>query len=80
MGSAWQVVKTARTDSAGRFSARLLPGRNGDWRARIGVAPVDAHGPDRRPTTDVRSEAGTAFLGAPILVRARPQTRVAGDG
>ncbi len=75
VGSAWQVVKTARTDSAGHFSTSLLPGRNGDWRASIGSLRSMPTALTVAPRLDVRSETGTAFLGAPILVRARPQTR-----
>jgi PKD domain-containing protein/L,D-transpeptidase-like protein/putative peptidoglycan binding protein len=74
LGSAWQALSTARTDSAGRFNAQLLPGRSGLWRARImGVRSA----PTRltvAPQLHVAASPGTAFLGATVVVRAQPRT------
>jgi hypothetical protein len=73
-GSSWQAVRSARTDSAGRFNAPLLPGRNGLWRARIGQLRSAASGLTVVPQLTVEAGRGTAFLGASLLVRARPRT------
>ena len=74
LGSVWQTLSTARTDSAGRFNARLLPGRSGLWRARIaGLRSAPAR-LTVAPQLHIDAGAGTAFLGAPLIVRARPRT------
>jgi N-acetylmuramoyl-L-alanine amidase len=73
VGSSWQLVKTAHTDSAGRFNASLRPGRTGVWRARIGALRSTPAALTVAPQLDVEARPGTAFLGAPLLVRARPQ-------
>jgi N-acetylmuramoyl-L-alanine amidase len=75
VGSSWQAMKTARTDSAGRFSAGLLPGHSGIWQARIGSLHSTPVGLTVAPRLDVQTGAGTAFLGASVLIRARPRTR-----
>jgi hypothetical protein len=74
LGSAWQSVSTARTDSAGRFNARILPGRNGLWRARIGGLRSAPTGLTVAPQLQVTVGRGTAFLGATVIVRAQPRT------
>jgi hypothetical protein len=74
LGSVWQVFSTARTDSAGRFNTRLLPGRSGIWRARIAKLRSRPAGLTVVPQLHVDAGAGTAFLGAPLIVRARPRT------
>jgi N-acetylmuramoyl-L-alanine amidase len=73
-GSSWQPVASARTDSAGRFNARLLAGRSGLWRARIGQLRSEASTLTVAPQLQVEAGRGTAFLGASLLVRARPRT------
>jgi hypothetical protein len=73
-GTAWQAVSTARADSAGRFNARLLPGRSGLWRARV----AGLHSAPSRltvaPQLHITAGPGTAFLGATVVVRAQPRT------
>ena len=74
VGTAWQGVSTAKADSAGRFNARLLPGRSGLWRAR---AAGLRSAPTRLtvvPQLHITARPGTAFLGATVVVRAQPRT------
>jgi len=70
----WLRIAAARTDSAGRFNARLRPEKTGVLRARIG----SLHSPAARLTVapELRAHVGSgvAFVGAPLLVRARPAT------
>ncbi len=74
-GDAWRLVSTARTDSAGRFGSRLLPGRSGAWRARLAGSPVRSEPLLLKVAPQVRVEAGVgvAFLGAPLVVLATPR-------
>jgi PKD domain/L,D-transpeptidase catalytic domain/Putative peptidoglycan binding domain len=74
LGSAWQVLSTARTDVAGRFTARLRAGRSGLWRARIAGVRSTPIRLTVTPQLHVTASAGTAFLGATVVVRARPRT------
>jgi hypothetical protein len=70
----WLRIAAARTDSAGRFNTRLRPGKTGILRARIGTL----HSPVERltvaPELKARVGSGVAFVGAPLVVRARPAT------
>ena len=72
-GSSWQPVKSVTTDALGRFHFALLPGQSSEWRARSG----ELHSPQASltvaPQVHVETRAGTAFLGAPIVVHARPR-------
>jgi PKD repeat protein len=74
VGSAWQLAKTVRTDAAGRFRTGLRPARNGTWRARAGMLRSLPAVLNVAPQLEVSAGAGSAFRGAPLLVRARPQT------
>jgi N-acetylmuramoyl-L-alanine amidase len=71
-GVSWQPLAFARTDSAGRFHAPIRPGRSGRWRARVGPvasAPADL---TVLPQLEVQVRSATAFVGARVVVRARP--------
>jgi PKD repeat protein len=70
----WLRIAAARTDSAGRFRARLRPGKTGVLRARIGGLRSPAARLTVAPELAARAGAGVAFLGAPLVVRARPAT------
>jgi L,D-transpeptidase catalytic domain/PKD domain/Putative peptidoglycan binding domain len=72
-GAAWQPVKTAMTDGLGRFHAAVLPGRSADWRARIGELRSPRAALTVAPQLRIDARPGTAFLGAPIVVHARPR-------
>jgi PKD repeat protein len=75
-GSSWQPVKAARTDGLGRFHAAILPGRSADWRARIGELRSPRAALSVAPQLRIDARPGTAFLGAPIAVHARPRANV----
>jgi N-acetylmuramoyl-L-alanine amidase len=72
-----RVLARARTDSRGRFTAWLRAGRSGAWRARI--AGTNAWSSAVRievaPKLSIETSSATAFVGAPVVVRARPETR-----
>jgi PKD repeat protein len=70
----WTRIASARTDSAGRFNARLRPGKTGVLRARIGALRSPAIRLAVAPELRARAGAGVAFVGAPLVVRARPVT------
>jgi PKD repeat protein len=70
----WVRIAAARTDSAGRFNARLHPARTGVLRARIGVIRSAPERLTVAPELKARAGAGVAFVGAPMVVRARPAT------
>ena len=73
-GTAWRFVTSARTDRTGRFAAAVRPGRSGVWRARVaGVRSAPAR-LDVSPQLVAKAGPGTAFLGAPLVVQARPRT------
>jgi L,D-transpeptidase catalytic domain/Putative peptidoglycan binding domain len=73
LGSSWRFVTSARTDSAGRFNARVRPGRSGAWRAWAGQLRSATAALTVTPGIDVRTGEGTAFVGAPLVVRTRPR-------
>jgi PKD repeat protein len=70
----WSRIASARTDSAGRFNVRLHPGKTGVLRARIGALRSAALRLTVAPELKARAGAGVAFVGAPLVVRARPAT------
>jgi PKD repeat protein len=70
----WLGIARARTDSAGRFNARLRPGKTGVLRARIGALRSPPVRLTVAPELNARAGAGVAFVGAPLVVRARPVT------
>jgi len=70
----WARIASARTDSAGRFNARLRPGKTGVLRARIGTLRSPPIRLAVAPELEARAGAGVAFLGAPLVVHARPAT------
>ena len=76
-GSTWKLVKSVATDGAGRYHLSVAPGRSGVWRARSG----DLRSPPAQlrvaPRLHVEAGAGTAFLGAPLRVRAEPRADLA---
>jgi PKD repeat protein len=71
--TSWRPVGMARTDSAGRFTVGLLPGRSGLWRVRS----ADVRSKPARllvaPRLHVQASPATAFLGARVAVRAQPK-------
>lgn len=71
----WIGVATARTDSAGRFGARIRPGRTGFLRARLGTLRSAPARLVVAPELRARAGAGVAFVGAPLVVHTRPATR-----
>jgi PKD repeat protein len=71
--SSWQPVKSVTTDALGRFHLSLLPGQSGDWRARSGELRSPRASLAVAPQVHVETGAGTAFVGAPIVVNARPR-------
>jgi PKD repeat protein len=70
----WSRIASATTDSAGRFNARLRPGKTGVLRARTGALRSPALRLTVAPELKARAGAGVAFVGAPLVVRARPAT------
>jgi cell wall hydrolase len=72
-----RLLAHARTDSRGRYTAWLRAGRSGAWRARI--AGSNAWSPavsiEVSPKLRIEASSATAFLGAPIVVHAKPVTR-----
>jgi hypothetical protein len=72
-GSSWQAVRSVATDALGRFHFSLLPGQSGDWRARSGELRSPGASLTVAPQVHVEARSGTAFLGAPIVVHARPR-------
>lgn len=70
----WYTIAAARTDSAGRFNARLTPEKTGVLRARIGALRSPPTRLTVAPELKARAGAGVAFVGAPLVVRARPAT------
>jgi PKD repeat protein len=70
----WRRIATARTDSAGRFNAHLRPGKTGVLRARIGALRSRPTRLTVAPELKARAGVGVAFVGAPLIVRARPAT------
>jgi hypothetical protein len=70
----WVRIAAARTDSAGRFNARLRPARTGVLRARIGVIRSAPERLTVAPELRARAGVGVAFVGAPLMFRARPAT------
>ena len=72
-GSSWQPVQSVTTDALGRFHFSLLPGQSGDWRARRGELRSPRASLTVAPQVHVETRPGTAFLGAPIVVNARPR-------
>ena len=70
----WVRIAAARTDSVGRFNARLRPARTGMLRARIGVIRSTPERLTVAPELRARAGVGVAFVGAPLVVRARPAT------
>ncbi len=67
-GSSWQPVQSVTTDALGRFHFSLLPGQSGDWRARRDELRSPKASLTVAPQVHVETRAGTAFLGAPIVV------------
>ena len=72
-GSSWQPVQSVTTDALGRFHFSLLPGQSGDWRARRDELRSPKASLTVAPQVHVETRPGTAFLGAPIVVNARPR-------
>jgi N-acetylmuramoyl-L-alanine amidase len=71
-----RVLARARTDSRGRYAVWMRPARSGVWRARLAGANTWS-GPVRiqvSPQLQIGTSAASAFVGAPIVVRAKPRT------
>jgi hypothetical protein len=75
-GASWQAVKSVATDGLGRFHLSVLPGRSGEWRARIGDLRSSPTPLTVAPQLYIETGAGTAFLGAPILIHACPRANL----
>jgi peptidoglycan hydrolase-like protein with peptidoglycan-binding domain len=71
-----RVLARARTDSRGRYTLRMRPARSGVWRAR--VAGANVWSPPTRidvaPQLRIEASSATAFVGAPVVVHAKPRT------
>ena len=72
-----KVLVRARTDSRGRYVVWMRPARSGVWRARLAGANTWSAPVRITVSPQLRIEAGTAtaFVGAPIVVHAKPRTR-----
>ena len=70
------VLAHARTDSLGRYVVHMRPARGGAWRARIAGTNAwsSAVRIDVAPQLRIDAASATAFLGAPVVVHARPRT------
>lgn len=71
-----KVLAHARTDSAGRYTVSMRPARSGTWRARVAGAntwsrPVQI---EVSPQLSIDTSSATAFVGAPVVVQAKPRT------
>jgi L,D-transpeptidase-like protein/putative peptidoglycan binding protein len=71
-----KVLARARTDARGRYTVWMRPARSGVWRARLAgantwSAPV---GITVAPVLRIEASTATAFVGAPVTVRAKPRT------
>ena len=73
-GGAWRFMRSSRTDWAGRFVAGVRPARSGVWRARAADVRSTPAQLDVSPQLSAQAGTGTAFVGAPLVVRARPRT------
>jgi N-acetylmuramoyl-L-alanine amidase len=72
-----KVLARARTDSRGRYVVWMRPARSGVWRARLAGANTWS-APVRitvSPQLRIEAATATAFVGAPIVVHAKPRTR-----
>jgi len=72
-----KVLARTRTDSQGRYAVWMRPARSGEWRARVAGANTWSR-PVRitvAPELRIESSTATAFVGAPIVVHAKPRTR-----
>jgi L,D-transpeptidase catalytic domain/Putative peptidoglycan binding domain len=72
-----KVLVRARTDSRGRYVVWMRPARSGVWRARLAGANTWS-APVRitvSPQLRIEAATATAFVGAPIVVHAKPRTR-----
>ena len=73
-----KVLAHAHTDSRGLYTVRMRPARGGVWRARVAGAnvwskPVTIQ-VSPQLTIDAASATATAFVGAPVIVHAKPRT------
>lgn len=71
-GGGWAIVQRARTDSLGRYSARIAAGRSGTLRARAGSAGSAPLRLAVFPRATARAEPGAAFAGARLTIRVEP--------
>jgi L,D-transpeptidase catalytic domain len=76
VGASWQAVKSVATDGLGRFYLSVLPGRSGEWRARIGDLRSSPTPLTVAPQLHIETGAGTAFLGAPVVIHTRPRANL----
>lgn len=71
-----KVLVRTRTDPRGRYTAWMRPARSGVWRARI--AGANTWSPPARievsPQLRIEASTATAFVGAPIVVHAKPRS------
>jgi lipoprotein-anchoring transpeptidase ErfK/SrfK len=71
-----KTLARVRTDSRGRYVLWMRPARGGVWRARLAGANTWS-GPVRievAPQLRIETSTATAFVGAPVVVHAKPQT------
>jgi lipoprotein-anchoring transpeptidase ErfK/SrfK len=71
-----KVLARARTDALGRYTVWMRPARSGVWRARVAAANTWS-GPVAitvAPVLHIEASTATAFVGAPVVVRAKPRT------
>ncbi len=70
------ALARGRTDSLGRYTIRVRAGRNGVWRARIAGTTVRSTAVriEVSPQLQIEASTATAFVGARVVVRAKPRT------
>jgi L,D-transpeptidase catalytic domain/Putative peptidoglycan binding domain len=71
-----RVLARTRTDSQGRYVVWMRPARSGEWRARVAGENTWSR-PARitvAPELRIEASTATAFVGAPIVVHAKPRT------
>jgi N-acetylmuramoyl-L-alanine amidase len=68
------ALAQARTDSRGRYVVWMRPARTGVWRAHAGSTRSEAVRIEVSPQLRIVASAATAFVGAPVVVHAKPKT------
>jgi hypothetical protein len=71
-----EILADAQTDGLGRFTAWVRVGQSGVWRARVSGTSVRSAAVrvDVSPRLTIETGPATAFVGAKVVVRAKPAT------